>query len=288
MSPRAPDLLLLGFEHWELDWTLDGIALLYSLLYVAASRRARRWPLWRTLCFLSGVGVALLALQSGVDAYDDRLLSDHMVQHLLLILPVSLLLALGRPMALALRATSGPTRWALASVLRRARGLSNPIFCLAAFSAVLLLAHLPPFYDATVRHPLLHDLEHTAFLLVGLLFWIPLLDGYPGASRRLGGLGRLIYVLAAMAPMALIGAYLNREPSLVYSAYAAPARALGISAVADQQQAGAIMWVGGGLFMVLAGLWVAMSTMGEEERRLQVRERQEGVPLPARTAGGPR
>jgi cytochrome c oxidase assembly factor CtaG len=61
--------------------------------------------------------------------------------------------------------------------------------------------------------------------------------------------------------------------TLVYSGYAAPARALGISAVADQQQAGAIMWVLGSSLMVVCGLWQAMAALIEEERRLQVRER---------------
>ena len=54
----------------------------------------------------------------------------------------------------------------------------------------------------------------------------------------------------------------------------APARALGISAVADQQQAGAIMWVIGSTLMIAAGLWQAMVAMVEEERRLMVRERR--------------
>ncbi len=80
---------------------------------------------------------------------------------------------------------------------------------------------MPGFYDATLRHPLLHDLEHLLYLAAGVLMWWPILDGDPLPHARLNGLGRLIYVIVAMLPMTLIGAYLNRATSLVYSGYAA-------------------------------------------------------------------
>ena len=273
MIASAPNLLALPFEHWQAaSWSLDVAGALYCLLYVWGVRRVRRWSAPRTASFFAGVLVVLVALQSGVDAYDDRMLSDHMIQHLLLLLVAPPLLLQGRPIVLALRALPSPHRQEFARLLVKARALTNPLACLALFSAVLLLTHLTGFYDATLRHPLLHQLEHASFLTVGLLFWTPLLDANPLAARRLGGFGRLVYVLAAMPAMAAIGAYLNRATSLVYAPYAAPARALGISALGDQAQAGAIMWVGGGCIMVATGLWIAMSAMSAEERRLRTRE----------------
>ena len=122
---------------------------------------------------------------------------------------------------------------------------------------------------------MLHAAEHVLFVAVGMVFWWPLLDADPVPAHRLGGFGRLVYLLAAMPAMGLVGAYLNRATSVVYAPYAAPARALGLSAVADQQQAGAIMWVGGSSFMVAVGLWVAMAALVAEERRLQAREARE-------------
>jgi cytochrome c oxidase assembly factor CtaG len=109
--------------------------------------------------------------------------------------------------------------------------------------------------------------------------WWPILDGNPVPGRRLDGLGRLVYLIAAMLPMTLLGAYLDRQPSLVYPPYGPPAHNLGVSAVVDQQQAGAIMWVLGSTLMVLGGLWQAMSALVTEERRMQVRERH--LPKPA-------
>ena len=47
------------------------------------------------------------------------------------------------------------------------------------FAAVVVLTHLPAFYDATLRAPRLHYGEHVLYLLAGLLMWSPLLDGDP-------------------------------------------------------------------------------------------------------------
>src|SRR6202035_4379544 len=107
---------------------------------------------------------------------------------------------------LALRALPPRARSSLARGLSRAGRHAGPLQCLAVFYLVLLLTHLPAFYDAAVRHPALHAAEHAAYLLAGLALWWPLLDGDPAPSRRLGGLGRLVYMLAAMPPMALVGA----------------------------------------------------------------------------------
>ena len=194
-----------------------------------------------------GSPCVLVALQSGIDAYDDRLLSVHMVQHLLLLLLAPLLLLGGRPVDRSRCARCRPARGAaLAPALARARaGSPRPGAGLAVFAASSCSRTCRRSTTRRCGTPALHDAEHALYLLAGLLFWWPLLDGDPAAGRRLGGLGRLVYLLAAMPPMALVGAYLNRAPTLVYPAYGAPARALGISALVDQQQAGAIMWVVG-------------------------------------------
>jgi putative membrane protein len=270
-TPQIPTLL---WRDWQPLWSLDALGALWALLYVAATRRVSgRWPWPRTLAFLSGIAVVLVALQSGIGAFDDRLLSDHMVQHLLLLELAPLLLLAGRPGILLLRSRPRARRPALARRLRRLRPLTHPATCLAVFWLTVGLTHVPAFYDGTLRHGAWHDAEHVLYLTAGVLMWWPILDGDPVPVRRLDGFGRLAYVILAMLPMTLLGAYLDRVITLVYSGYAAPARSLGISAIVDQQQAGAIMWVLGSSLMVVGGLWQAMAAMMEEERRLQARER---------------
>ncbi|MFL5831706.1 MAG: cytochrome c oxidase assembly protein [Solirubrobacteraceae bacterium] len=270
---RAPSLPGLFVSHWHVSWSLIAIGALYGALYLWAAITTGRWPVRRTFAFLAGIACVLVALQSGTDTYDDRLLSVHMVQHMLLLLVAPLLFLAGRPALLSLRALPpGRSRRGLARALQRAAHLVGPVPCLAAFSAVVVLTHVPGFYSATLRSSALHGFEHVVYLCAGLLLWAPLLDVDPSPRRRLGGFGRLIYMLGAMPAMALVGAYLNRHPSLVYPAYGPPAHALGISAIADQQQAGAIMWVAGNLIMIAVGLWAALAAMVAEERRQQSRE----------------
>lgn len=269
-APSIPSLLI---SHWHTAVAVDVWAIACATLYgVAAGRLRSRWPRARTAAFLAGIGCVVIALQSGIDAFDDQLLSVHMVQHMMLLLVAPLLLLAGRPVILALRALPPRRRRILAAAVRRLANVTRPVVCVGLFSIVLVLTHLPSFYGATLRHPALHEAEHGVYLLAGLLLWWPLLDGDPVPAHRLGGIGRVLYLIAAMPAMALVGAYLDRHPTLVYPAYGPPARALGISAVVDQQQAGAIMWVAGSVIVTAVGLWALIAALIADERRQQARE----------------
>jgi putative membrane protein len=269
-APSVPSLLV---SHWALSWSIALPAALTAGLYLWAGRRVRAgWPARRSVAFLTGLGVLLIALQSGLDRFDDRMLSVHMVQHMLLLLVAPAFLLGGRPVILILSALAPERRPAAARALARSRRLTAPLPVLGAFTGVVVLTHLPGFYDATLRDPAVHDLEHALYLTAGLLLLAPLLDGDPAPRHRLGGLGRLGYVMASMIPMALVGAYLNRHTGVVYAPYDPAARTLGISAVDDQAQAGAVMWVLGNTIMVAVGLWTTIAAMIAEERRQVARE----------------
>jgi putative membrane protein len=272
-APGVPQLLV---SHWQLSPVALAGPLACIALYVWATTRVRSgWPVHATASFLGGVACLVVALQSGIGTFDDRLLSAHMVQHMLLLLLAPLLLLGGQPVLLAMRAVPARHRPGIARVLTGARRVTRPVACLAVFYAVVLLTHLPAFYDAALSHAALHALEHLLYLTAGVVLWWPVIDADPAPSRRLGGLGRLIYVLAAMPAMALVGGYLNRHPTLVYPSYGPPAHALGVSAITDQQQAGALMWVAGNVIMVAVGLWAALAALVAEERRLRSREARE-------------
>jgi len=284
----APSLLSLLVSHWTLSASVIVPAVGAAGLYVLGTRRAAGpWPARRTAAFMAGIGAVIVALQSGIDSYDDRMLSDHMIQHLLLLLVAPPLLLGGRPVILALRALPPNRRRSFARILDRARRFTGPVPSLGVFTAAVLLTHLPSFYDATLSHPALHDAEHALYLAAGLLMFSPLLDGDPVPRRRLDGLAKLVYFIVAMMPMGLIGAYLNRQATLVYPAYGPPAHALGISALRDQAQAGAIMWVIGGSIMVAVGLWAAVAAMVAEERRQVGRDARADAALAQRLGGSP-
>jgi putative membrane protein len=282
-APSLPSLLI---SRWRPEWTLDVAAAAFALVYIGATARlSSRWPRRRTASFVAGIACVLVALQSGIDSFDDQLLSVHMVQHMLLAMLAPLLLLGGRPVILALRALPARRRPRLARALDRLRPVTAPAPCILAFSAVLVGTHLPAFYDATLRHPALHEAEHALYLIAGLLLWWPIVDGDPVPAHRLGGLGRILYMLAAMPAMALVGAYLNRHPTLIYPPYGPPAGALGISAVVDQQQAGAIMWVAGSMMMAAVGLWSVARALIAEERRQRARDARAVAECPPGTVG---
>lgn len=76
---------------------LASVATVYLAGVVAvARRRRRRWPAWRTACFLTGLGVCLLAVSSVIGVYDMALFSVHMLGHLMLVMVAPTVLVAGR------------------------------------------------------------------------------------------------------------------------------------------------------------------------------------------------
>lgn len=229
----------------------------------------------RLVCFCAGVTTVLVALAPPVDGWSDRLLSVHMVQHLLLAMIAPPLLLLGGPVQFLLTRSSPKARRALARALasRAVRAATRPAVGLAAFSVVMLLTHLTGLFELALRHDLIHAAEHGAYLLSGLLLFAPLLAPASGPiAKAPGGLARFLWLTAAMVPMTAVGALLSSDRHVRYRHYLAPAKALGRSALADQRLAGAIMWVGGGLAMTALAIGVAMAAMLAEERRQRARE----------------
>jgi putative copper resistance protein D len=140
------------------------------------------------------------------------------------------------------------------------------------FALVQLATHLTGLFELALEDPWVHELEHGAYFFSGVLLLAPLIaaDPLPHAPAPLA---RFAWLMGAMSAMAVPGALLTFEPSLRYPSYAAPARALGRSALEDQHLAGAIMWVGSGVAMFALALAVAMAAMLAEERRQRRRER---------------
>jgi putative copper resistance protein D len=270
MSNAVHDLL----TEWELDPGLLAALVIVAGAYVAGVVRARRWPARRTAAFLAGLVVLGLALQSGLHPVSERLLSMHMVQHLILLLVVPPLLLAGAPIVLALRTLPAGARQPVARIVVGPTGrvLSHPVFVLALFCAVVVGTHLPGFYDAAVRHPLVHDLEHVLYLTAALALWVPVLAVEP-LPHAPSPVMRLLCVMAAMPPMIFIGVTLHTSRTLAYTPYADGAARYGTTAIADQHTAGLIMWSGGALGMLGLALAVFWMAVVQEERRAVLAER---------------
>jgi putative membrane protein len=265
--PGLADLL----AHWQLGAPV-ATAVAAGAAYALGVRRARRWPRARSASFAAGLLVVLVALQSGVHAWGERLQSVHMLQHLLLCLVAAPLMCAGAPLTLALRSARGDARRRLTGMLRHpaVRALGHPATGCVALAATMLGLHLTPLYELTVRRPLLHEAEHGMLLAAGALFWAPLVGADP-APHRAGAIGRVGWGLAAMAPMGALGAVLLTAAPR-FPAYERSAAAAGIAPADDERLAALIMWLGGGLVMTAAVLVLAGAALWREEQRMRRRE----------------
>jgi putative membrane protein len=257
------------------EWDVDGsIGLAFSLLtlvigivYLAAAelgrrrdRRSRRWPLGRSACFLGGLAVLLVALDSGIGASADEHLSAHMVEHMLIWLAAAPLLVAGAPLRLAFFALGPAGRRRLAGALHSdpVRTLTGPVVSTALFATVVVVSHIPAVYDLTLENDLVHVAEHAVYLFTAVLIWAPLIRADP-LPHRLGASGRCACVLACMVPMAAIAVWLLAAGEPVYDPYRL---ALGSGAALDDQRlAGLIM-----LAAAIPALAVALAAPGSELR----------------------
>ena len=160
------------------------------------------WPRRRAAAFLAGL--ALFAVAAGLG---DEPLARHMASHALMVCGAAPLLVLGAPVSLALRRLPRAEARELAALIaaRPLRWLVNPVIAWALFVAVQLAFHVTPLFAAALDHPLLHALEHAAFLLSALAFWDCTIGTDPIPGRPSPPL-RALMLLTAMPAMDASGA----------------------------------------------------------------------------------
>ncbi len=250
---------LLPPDGWDIEPSI--VAGCAGLLVLYGWGSARAWPGWaRMLSFWAGVLVLLLDLISPLDTLSDEyLFSAHMVQHLVLVLIVPPLLIWGLPRGWVegwLQAPEsgsgrpGPHwRGGLAACHRR---LSTPWLAWTLATVTMWFWHVPWFYNLALAHEGVHVVQHLMFLVTGTIFWWPVFS--PLAGDRLGLGASVGYLFAAAASNTALGIALTFAPVGLYPLYMHPPQGAwltlvrqtwGLSAAADQQLGGLIMWVPG-------------------------------------------
>jgi putative copper resistance protein D len=257
----------LTWQRAVLGWRLAPLAallvLLAAVLYLHGVRRLRRaggrWPAGRTAGFLGGLGVVVVATQSGLAAYDVVLFSVHMAQHMLLAMAAPLLLALGAPVTLLLRAGSRRVRRATARVLhaRALRVLLHPSVGWVLFVVSPFVLYFTPLFEASLRSTLLHELVHAHLLLTGAVFLVPLVGADPVPRRPAYGT-RLLGAVLTLPFHAFLGvSIMGSTRLLARDWYLGLERRWGASPIADQNAGGALLWAAGDLVgLALVGLLV--------------------------------
>jgi len=204
---------------------VTAVLIFAALLYLRGWFRLRREiPFWRAASFLAGLFLVWLAAASPLAMMDEHLLTAHMVQHLLLLTIGPAFILLGLP-----------------AFVFSVPGLSvNPVICWAAGAVVLTVWHVPAVFAAAYRSMPLHSFQQATFFLAGLLFWQPVIPARPGESHHDWPL--VLYLFMATLPCDALSAFLAFCGRVVYPEYLNMPPHFGLSALQDQECAGALMW----------------------------------------------
>lgn len=261
----------------------------YAVGWWRLSRRARRLAPWRPALALAGLGSVAVALLSPLDALAHRSFAAHMVQHMLLVALAAPALLLADPFpalvwALPARARRRAGRLLVrgAPVRRLWRAATRVPVAWLASTAVLWFWHLPPVYDATLRDPLLHDLEHLAFFVGAMLFWWPVINPAPhvGAAPHPGL--RVVYLVTGALQSAILGLLLAASPTVLYASYTSARRPWELSPLDDQALGGVVMWgVMGGVDMLAVMLLLYQYFALEDDSRRLATTRPQRPPVDA-------
>jgi putative membrane protein len=256
------------------DWHLDPLQLAPLLLvgigYALRARtlRLRGQPVarWRRFSFGLGLAIAFLALASPLhELGDERLFSAHMLQHVLLgdLAPLALVLGLTGPLLRPVLAV--PT-------LARLRALAHPLVALPLWALNLYVWHLPVLYEAALEHDAVHALEHVCFFGFGALMWAPVIEVLPGPAW-FGTGWKLGYIVVVRVVETILGNIFFWAGSVFYGTYERAERIWGLSALADQGTAGAIMMIEGSVVTIGALAWLFLRLGAEGELRQELLER---------------
>ena len=237
---------------WSSSMAVTVAIALLALAYLRGRRRLHRcFPEGaaggRPWLFLVGLLVVWTVIASPLSTLDHRLLTFHMLQHLVLMTVAAPLLLLAIPGAALLRGLPVPARratvWLLGSnaAFHIGRWLTDPIVCWLAGTAVVIAWHVPAAHELSMSSPAWHLVQHVTFLLGGILFWWPIVHPRKGSSGSFS-LFAPLYLFLATFPCDALSAFLSFCGRTVYPSHEVARATFGLTALQDQECAGGLMW----------------------------------------------
>ncbi|MBU7600889.1 cytochrome c oxidase assembly protein [Streptomyces sp. P38-E01] len=212
-------------------------------------RRGDRWPVRRTVAFVTGVLTIALVTCTALNEYGMVLFSVHMVQHMVISMLSPILLLLGAPVTLTLRALPsagrgrrGPRELLVALLHSRyLRVVTHAAFTIPLFIASLYALYFTSLFDFLMESKAGHVGMMAHFLAVGLIFFWPIMGVDPGPHRP-GYVMRMLELFASMPFHAFFGIAIMMASEPMVGTYSDPPASLGVDALADQNAAGGIAW----------------------------------------------
>lgn len=272
-----------------LAWSADPFFLVACLLafalygwgVVRLVRRGDRWPVGRTIAFVTGVLSIGLVMCTALNDYGMVMFSVHMVQHMVISMVSPILLLLGAPVTLALRAlppaavrgTKGPRELLLMLLHSRyMRVVTHPLFTIPMFIASLYALYFTPLFDFLMGSAVGHAAMMVHFLAVGLVFFWPIMGVDPGPHRP-GHLMRMLELFAGMPFHAFFGIALMMASTPMVTTFQDPPASLGIDALSDQNAAGGIAWAFSEVPSVLVLIALLFQWYASDQRQARRKDR---------------
>ncbi|MGA9393129.1 MAG: cytochrome c oxidase assembly protein [Candidatus Sulfotelmatobacter sp.] len=237
-----------GSHGHMLSWPLPlAVVVIVELVYLRGwlSLRSAYPDLigrWRLAAFTTGLASVWIAVASPLSTLDHQSLTIHMMKHLLLTTVAAPLVLLGAPvfpLACGLPKVFIKSHPALGFL--PARWL-HPVLCWLAGTAAVIGWHLPAAFQLGMLSDWGHRLEDVCFLVAGLLFWRPIVQSSPSATKS-HGWALALYLFLATLPCDILSAFLVFCDRQVYPSYLSTTQLFGLSPLEDQECAGALMWV---------------------------------------------
>ena len=209
----------------------------------------------RAVLFALGWLVLAGAVVSPLHELGEHDFTAHMIEHELMMLAAAPLLVASEPLAIMLWAFPAGGRRALGETSKSGwtavpwRTLTDPLIATVVQAAVLWLWHAPALFDLALEHDGWHIAQHLSFLVSALFFWSAMFH-----RRRNAGVAAGCLFVTSLIGGAL-GAFMAVSQSPWYGPYAALGMTpMGLTPAEDQQLAGLIMWIPGGMFHALFAL----------------------------------
>ncbi|MEU9761467.1 cytochrome c oxidase assembly protein [Streptomyces sp. NPDC047985] len=255
---------------------------LYGYGVLRLRRRGDAWPVGRTVFFFVGVLSVALVMCTKLNDYGMVMFSVHMVQHMVISMLSPILVLLGAPVTLALRALpvagrgrTGPRELLLMLLHSRyMRVITHPVFTIPMFIASLYALYFTPLFDFLMESKTGHIAMMVHFLAVGLVFFWPIMGVDPGPHRP-GYVMRMLELFAGMPFHAFFGIALMMATTPMIDTYKNPPASLGIDALSDQSAAGGIAWAFSEIPSVLVLIALVFQWYRSEQRAARRSDRAE-------------